>query len=42
LRELFPSDDYMGFKPNPFESGGRGDYDHGCNNGSTYNQYDSD
>jgi hypothetical protein len=23
LRELFPSDDYVGFKPSPFESGPR-------------------
>jgi hypothetical protein len=36
LRELFPSDDYVGFKPSPFESGPRGDYDRDRDDGSTY------
>jgi hypothetical protein len=36
LRELFPSEDYVGFKPSPFESGPRGDYDHEKDDGSTY------
>jgi hypothetical protein len=38
LRELFPSEDYVGFKPSPFESGPRGDYDRERDDGSTYNQ----
>ncbi len=36
LRELFPSEDYVGFKPSPFESGPHGDYDRECDDGSTY------
>ena len=36
LRELFPSEDYVGFKPSPFESGPRGDYDRDHDDGRTY------
>jgi hypothetical protein len=42
LSELFPSADYVGFKPNPFSSGGRGDYDRDRDDGTTYDQYDSE
>jgi DNA-directed RNA polymerase subunit M/transcription elongation factor TFIIS len=36
LRELFPSEDYVGFKPSPFESGPRGDRDRFLDDGTTY------
>jgi hypothetical protein len=38
LRELFPSEEYMGLKPNPFGSGPHGDCELECDDhGSTYN-----
>ena len=37
LRELYPSEEYSGFKANSFDSGPRGDYDREKDDGSTYN-----
>ena len=36
LKELYPSEEYTGFKPNAFESGKHGDYDRGKDDYSTY------
>ena len=36
LRDLFPSKDYVGFQPSPFQSGPRGDCNRGRDDGSTY------
>jgi hypothetical protein len=33
----FPSEEYTGFKPSPFESGPHIDHDCGLDDGSTYN-----
>jgi hypothetical protein len=36
LRDLFPSEEYTGFKSSPFESGSRGDRDKDRDDGSTF------